>query len=597
MTIEQLKKYYIDLIGEEKIKLAKIKKTIFQIGTIRLLVVLICIVICYAFWGNTTNVLMSIGFSVVIFLFLLKYHNRLFTKRKYYELQIKNAEDELKSIDYDFSAFDGASDKINGNHSFSLDLDIFGNNSFFQSLNRTVTNCGRNKLADMILYPSESKEDITARQEAIKDLARKPKLQAHFRAIGQMSETNDLNIDIFSEQFLSAGSYSQTFWRFTPYIVPLFALIVVLLYIFDVIPSVLFSTAWIILIGFSAIPLKKIKNKMDFLQKKLESLQTYSNLFKIVESESFDSDLLKKIQGQVKNPLLASSSIAQLKNYSDNLFQSFTLPGIFFLNPVMMWNIIYSLKIELWIEKNKNSVSEWFETIALFDSLVSFSIFAYNHPDYVYPEVTDTFVFEGKDLGHPMLNRDICVCNDVNIAKHPFFLVVTGANMAGKSTYLRTIGLNHTLACIGAPVYASSLRFYPSRLVTNLRTSDSLADNESYFFAELKRLKMIIDRLQSGEQLFIILDEILKGTNSEDKQKGSIALMKQLVSLNGNGIIATHDLVLGELENEYPDAVKNYRFEADIKNEHLSFTYKIREGVAQNMNACFLMKKMGITGL
>ena len=196
-----------------------------------------------------------------------------------------------------------------------------------------------------------------------------------------------------------------------------------------------------------------------------------------------------------------------------------------------------------------------------------------------------------------MIHRDICVRNDVNISKSPFFLVITGANMAGKSTYLRTIGINHTLACAGAPVCAEQLTFYPGRLVTNLRTADSLADNESYFFAELKRLKMIIDRLQSGEELFIILDEILKGTNSEDKQKGSLALMKQLIALNGNGIIATHDLVLGNLESEYPDNVKDYRFEADITNDNLTFSYKIREGVAQNMNACFLMKKMGITGL
>ena len=235
--------------------------------------------------------------------------------------------------------------------------------------------------------------------------------------------------------------------------------------------------------------------------------------------------------------------------------------------------------------------------MAEFDSLVSFAVYAYNHPDYIYPEASETYILEGKNLGHPMLNRKVCVSNDVTIESHPFFLVVTGANMAGKSTYLRTVGINLMLACAGAPVCASSLKFYPYKLVTNLRTSDSLTDNESYFFAELKRLKMIIDRLQSGEPLFIILDEILKGTNSEDKQKGSIALMKQLVSLGANGIIATHDLLLGDLEKEFPDAIKNYRFEADIKDDHLSFTYKIREGVAQNMNASFLMKKMGITGL
>lgn len=166
--------------------------------------------------------------------------------------------------------------------------------------------------------------------------------------------------------------------------------------------------------------------------------------------------------------------------------------------------------------------------------------------------------------------------------------------MAGKSTYLRTVGINYLLACVGAPVCADSLTVYPASMVTSLRTSDSLASNESYFFAELKRLRMIIERLQKGEQLFIILDEILKGTNSIDKQKGSLALMKQLVNYRACGIIATHDLVLGSLEDEFPGEIRNFRFEADIKDNELSFSYRLREGVAQNMNACFLMKKMGI---
>jgi DNA mismatch repair ATPase MutS len=204
------------------------------------------------------------------------------------------------------------------------------------------------------------------------------------------------------------------------------------------------------------------------------------------------------------------------------------------------------------------------------------------------------FRIEGKGLGHPLINRNTCVRNDVEIKGDLSFLIVTGANMAGKSTYLRTIGVNYLLACMGAPSCAESLLVYPANLVTSLRTSDSLAGNESYFFAELKRLKMVIDRLKSGEELFIILDEILKGTNSADKQKGSFALMRQLVALKTCGVIATHDLLLGELEQEYPGQIKNYRFEADINGDRLTFSYRLREGVARNMNATFLMEKMGI---
>jgi DNA mismatch repair ATPase MutS len=176
----------------------------------------------------------------------------------------------------------------------------------------------------------------------------------------------------------------------------------------------------------------------------------------------------------------------------------------------------------------------------------------------------------------------------------PRFAIITGANMAGKSTYLRTVAVNHLLACMGMPVDAEQMTIYPAHLVTSLRTSDSLTDNESYFFAELKRLKMIIDKLEGGEKLFIVLDEILRGTNSVDKQKGSYAFLKQLVINGATGLIATHDLQLATLREAFPDCINTQCFEADITNNELTFSYKLREGVAQNMNACFLMKKMGI---
>jgi DNA mismatch repair ATPase MutS len=203
------------------------------------------------------------------------------------------------------------------------------------------------------------------------------------------------------------------------------------------------------------------------------------------------------------------------------------------------------------------------------------------------------FILRAKALGHPLMHRDRCVRNDIDMEKRPFFIIITGANMAGKSTYLRTIGVNYLLACTGMPVCAEEMEVYPARLITSLRTSDSLTDNESYFFAELKRLKLIIDKLQAGEELFIILDEILKGTNSMDKQKGSFALIKQFMALEADGIIATHDLLLGTLIDLFPENIRNFRFEADITDNELTFSYRLRPGVAQNMNACFQMKPNG----
>ncbi len=598
MNINEVESYYSNIITKYQGESDQLKKVIFWIGTIRLIIAIVAIVCAYILWGDTSIVIASIIIFFVAFLALMKYHNRLFIKKSYCEQQITNAQNELKGINYDFSAFDGAPEKTDAEHSFSLDLDLFGKRSFFQSINRTVTSFGKDALANIFIHPFENKKDILDQQQAVEELKQKGKLLSHFRAIGQMSEADSLNSKDFSASFKRAPILKNSIlWKSMVYIMPLIHILFGLLVYFDMMAGGYYSIVYILTLGISFVPGKKVMLIMETFNEKSKVLDTYSKLFKIIEDEDVQSDKLKNIQSQLKGVTNASYAINQLKSYHNNLTVSYTFPVLMLFNPYLLWNVKYAIKVEQWTEKYKSEIEQWFEAIAEFDMLVSMGIFAFNHPDYTYPQVADKFIFEGKALGHPMLHRDTCVRNDVNISKTPFFLVITGANMAGKSTYLRTIGMNHTMACAGVPVCAESLTFYPCRLVTNLRTADSLADNESYFFAELKRLKMIIDRLQAGEELFIILDEILKGTNSEDKQKGSMALMKQLISLNGNGIIATHDLLLGNLEQEYPDNVKDYRFEADITNDQLTFSYKIREGVAQNMNACFLMKKMGITGL
>ena len=598
MNINEIESYYSNIITKYQGESDQLKKVIFWVGTIRLIIAIAAVVCAYILWGDTSIVIASIIIFFVAFLALMKYHNRLFIKKSYCEQQITNAQNELKGINYDFPAFDGAPEKTDAEHSFSLDLDLFGKRSFFQSINRTVTSFGKDALANIFIHPFENKKDILDQQQAVEELKQKSRLLSHFRAIGQMSEADSLNSKDFSASFKRAPILKNSIlWKSMVYIMPLIHILFGLLVYFDMMAGGYYSIVYILTLGISFVPGKKVMQIMETFNEKSKVLDTYSKLFKIIEDENLQSDKLKNIQSQLKGVANASYAINQLKSYHNNLTVSYTFPVLMLFNPYLLWNVKYAIKVEQWTEKYKSEIAQWFEAIAEFDMLISMGIFAFNHPDYTYPQVADKFIFEGKALGHPMLHRDTCVRNDVNISKTPFFLVITGANMAGKSTYLRTIGMNHTMACAGVPVCAESLTFYPCRLVTNLRTADSLADNESYFFAELKRLKMIIDRLQAGEELFIILDEILKGTNSEDKQKGSMALMKQLISLNGNGIIATHDLLLGNLEQEYPNNVKDYRFEADITNDQLTFSYKIREGVAQNMNACFLMKKMGITGL
>ena len=253
-------------------------------------------------------------------------------------------------------------------------------------------------------------------------------------------------------------------------------------------------------------------------------------------------------------------------------------------------------KIEAWIDANQDQVAHWFDVIAFFDAQNSLGNFVFNHPDHCFPEIVSSkFVIDAQQLGHPLISKEKRVDNDFSIQGTNFF-IITGANMAGKSTFLRTVSLSIIMANIGLPVCAKSFDYSPIKLITSMRTSDSLTDDESYFFSELKRLKMIIESVQLTEKpgdYFIILDEILKGTNSIDKATGSRKFVERLVKLGAMGIIATHDLSLCEISKDLSE-VKNYYFDAEIIDNELHFDYTFKEGICKNMNASFLLKKMEI---
>ena len=378
-----------------------------------------------------------------------------------------------------------------------------------------------------------------------------------------------------------------------------------------VVADVLSGTAWGLL-WFACLTLSfcftgRISRTQAVYGKKLQILGTYARLLHLMDGQPMHCPALKaikdKIGGDRQEASLAIRRLDKLMNALDqrNNYLMYTV-----LNGTFCWELWQIMRIERWKEQHASALPRWIDAIGETDALCSLATFAYNHPEgYSYPDIlgdtntgtdnTETpFQLVAETMGHPLIPRDRCVRNDIALERRPGFIVITGANMAGKSTYLRTVGVNLLLACTGAPVCARRMEVYPVRLVTSLRTTDSLKDNESYFFAELKRLKLIIDMLQQGEELFIILDEILKGTNSTDKQRGSLALVRQFVGLKGNGIIATHDLQLGGLADIYPGQVGNFCFEADIVDNRLSFSYRMRPGVARNMNACFLMQQMGI---
>ncbi|MDR2626968.1 MAG: DNA mismatch repair protein MutS [Dysgonamonadaceae bacterium] len=607
MTISQLQTFYRKKIDEDLGALNVIKRNIRFVGSLRLVTVVLAALTIY-FYKDAGSIFIVTGISValVIMLVLIKKHNGLFRKKDYLTVSMRVSWEELEAIDYRFSSFDGAPEKIDATHAFSHDVDLFGNRSLFQSINRTVTPNGKEILARWFESPLTDRQSIAGRQDAIRELAQQQSLRSDFRIKGLLHPGTEQDIEKL-QQFTLEPNYllrHKRLWQTLSRLVLVFWIVFICGLVFDLIPASFTVVAIIGCCGLGECKIKKINIIHKSLEEKVKMLAAYADLIRIIENNTVSSVTLNSLQQTLFNyehnshashRKKVSETIRELSGLLDNLDQRSSGLGRFILNTLLLWDIRYALKIEQWKTTHGKHLPEWLETLGTYDAFCSLATFAYNHPDYVFPEITgEYFTLEATAMGHPLMHRDVCVKNDISITQAPFFMIVTGANMAGKSTYLRTVGVNYLLASIGAPVCASEFVFYPVKLVTSLRTSDSLSDNESYFFAELKRLKMIIDQLKTGEKLFIILDEILKGTNSVDKQKGSLALMRQLVNMVSCGIIATHDLALGKLEEDFPDYIKNYRFEASIEDNELNFSYQMQTGIAKNMNACFLMNKMGI---
>lgn len=589
--------HYTERLSLTAGQLQQVKKQIFRISMLRLALFIVGIAGLYFFFNQTTLLIICICLTFLPLFILVKIHNRFFICKEWLETQARIIQEELQALSGDYSSFEDGKEYVNPEHPYSFDLDIFGRRSLFQSINRTCTFFGKVRLAEWLQNHLHKKTSIEKRQEMIREISEHTLFREQFRVAGLVHHGQSSDGEKIQAWSQSPAQYLHAEW------------VKAFIWGVPVINSLLLITSLAGWTSFSWLGLSfgiflvlsfGIIKRATYIQetygKQLKSLNGYARLIALAKAENWKSagmqELMERLDLNGQSPVQA---LQQLSKELDRL----DLRNNQFLYVLLEGSIFFQLqeivRIERWKARYGQHINEWLETVGELDALCSLGTFAYNHPQYTYPELTEKpFCFLATQMGHPLMPVSQCVKNDATIPSRPFFLIITGANMAGKSTYLRTIGVNYLLACIGAPVCCERLKLYPNQLITSLRTSDSLSDNESYFFAELKRLKRIIDLLNQGQQLFIILDEILKGTNSMDKQKGSFDLIRQFMQLKANGIIATHDLLLGSLIKQFPEEIRNYCFEADIKENELTFSYKLREGVAQNMNACFLMKKMGI---
>ncbi|HDO27627.1 MAG TPA: hypothetical protein ENH02_05870 [Bacteroidetes bacterium] len=598
-TNHDLYTFYRKQLDDYSEKLHFISKQIRKISIWRIIIFLLTITGIYvasSYQWIPVIITAIIGFG--IFLFLIVRHSTLFKEKKRYEILVKINTMELDLLAGKTTGKPDGIEWLSPDHPFAEDLDIFGEKSLFQLIDRSATQQGRSILAKTLLKLYHDEDKLFNRQQAISELKKKTRWRQSFQATGMLSDEQPDDIDgLINWSQEKKSVFDNLFYRSLLVINPVIGILVVLLIAFKVLA---FSSFLFFLILPFIILLPKIaiiNREHGNLSKKSSFILKQAELFKLIEKEDFKSGLLQTAKSNLvtgKDP--ASKAIRQLSGISESFDYRLNLPVGIFLNIFFLWDIRQMIRLEKWKRHYQNKIESWFGSLAQFDELCSFAGFAFNHPRAVFPEFSENeFELTAQNLKHPFIPENLCVGNPVAFKDWQQFQIITGANMAGKSTYLRTTGINLVLAMTGAPVMADRFVFKPVEIYTGIKTNDSLQEGESYFFAELKRLKNIITELEQGKHLFIILDEILRGTNSADKQKGSKALIRQLIGLGASGMIATHDLTLGDLADVFPENVTNKRFEVEIENNELVFDYKLKNGVSQNLNATFLMKKMGIT--
>ena len=567
-----------------------LKKKLINLGVFRLFVFLGTVFLIYLTFGDFPDVFIiaALGFSLFSFL-VLKYIN-LKREKDIVDAKLDINKTEIKVLKREFHHLKSGKEFVNPAHYYSNDIDLFGKGSFFQYANRTKTNDGKVKLAQTF---TENKIDgILEKQNSINELSEKVKWRQHFSALASLVTVKSDTTSIVSWML----NYKNKLPKFLGVLSLVFSVISVILIVlvsFSYIPAtvvVIWFFVGLIISGMFVKITQSLYTETDVVR---ETFKQYHQLLNEIETEKFTSKNLIEKQEIIKSENKKASVIfKEFSKILDGFDQRNNIVIAVFGNGLFLWEIKSASKVEKWISDYKHTVKEWFEVVAYFDAQNLLGNFKFNHPKFVFPKLSDKKeTIKSNQLGHPLLKVDRRIDNDFVIDDEHFF-IVTGANMAGKSTFLRTISLSIVMANCGLPVCAESFLYAPIKLITSMRTTDSLTEDESYFYSELKRLKFIVDEIKV-EKYFIILDEILKGTNSRDKAIGSKKFVEKLTKSKSTGIIATHDVSLCELENEFSD-VENYYFDAEVIKDELHFDYTLKNGICKNMNASFLLKKMEI---
>jgi hypothetical protein len=507
-------------------------------------------------------------------------------------------ETEIRSLAHEFLEVDDGREADEPGHPYSADLELFGPRSVFHFINRTATRMGRDRLAALFKGQGETPERkvILSRQDAVRELAPALDFRHELRLHGFGLGDSARHIGGLSE-FLKEPAWILTrpVLKAAIVVFPLIALLAAAGLFFGL-PRWVFYLS-LLLNGLTVLAgEKRVARTYRLMSRTHDVLKSYARILADIERADFRSDWLRELQSRLfSDGLSASGGIGKLSSLLGLL--EFRTGQIVYVavNVLILWDLHCLWRIEKWRRDTADRVPAWFETIAEIDALSSLANASFNNPGWAFPEITGTGIaLEMEAAGNPLIPEGVRVDNDLRFGTAPRIAVVTGPNMAGKSTFLKTVGVNLVLAYAGGPVCARRMTVSPSLLMTSMKVNDSLDRGLSLFHAELQRLKDILDPVREGKSVFFLIDEMLKGTNAADRQVGSLALLRQLARRGVSGLVATHDLHLTNLAGEFPDKVLNFHFDGRVEGDRLVFDFLLRPGRCESFNALALMKIMGI---
>lgn len=589
---------YIERVSAAKVQVSKYRKLADSYSLMRLGAFALMALSVYV--ADRLDNFTIIGVSVVVLLFcfgwLVSRQSQFELQKEYFQNLVKVNENEIQSMKDHQNIYGNGQHFVNDKHFYTSDLDIFGTASLFQLVNRASTSPGNNKLAGWLSGPAE-KSEIVSRQVAIQQLAAKPDWKQELQArllFARKDDTEQLQrlFTYLGIRFeLPGEKWLALYIKVAPYLLSGM-----------VVAGYFYRPGWIAAIIIAIVNMQIVFSKGSYIAKSSmiadkigRVLTNYSRVFKSIEDVEWDmgrcNDLAQKlITGHTSEKIMELGMLVTKLGYSLVMIVGFIL-NVFFL-----WALKQVIAIENWKRNNQQSLEDAFEVIAEYEALISLASLQINYPEWCFPEIIEgrTYTVAAKQLAHPLITRGKRVANDYELADTFKIDIITGSNMAGKSTFLRTIGINTVLALSGAPVCAGTMRVSVVSIFSYMRIKDSLNESTSTFKAELDRLQMLLKTVGSDAKVFFLIDEMLRGTNSVDKYLGSKAVIQQLISKKGVGMVATHDLQIAELEKQYPDYIRNFYFDIQVRNGEMLFDYKIKDGECKTFNATLLLKQIGI---